>query len=52
MTSGLDIIDAPSPNFGERLSPVSMIVLHYTGMESGEAALARLRDPEAQVSAH
>ncbi len=52
MTSGLDILDAPSPNFGERLSPVSMIVLHYTGMESGEAALARLRDPEAQVSAH
>lgn len=29
-----------------------MIVLHYTGMPSGEAALARLRDPEAQVSAH
>ncbi|WP_066720384.1 N-acetylmuramoyl-L-alanine amidase [Sphingomonas pituitosa] len=52
MTSGLDILDAPSPNHGERLSPVSMIVLHYTGMESGEAALARLRDPEAQVSAH
>ena len=29
-----------------------MVVVHYTGMESGEAALARLRDPEAQVSAH
>jgi len=29
-----------------------MIVLHYTGMESGEAALARLRDPAAKVSAH
>ncbi|MBV9510721.1 MAG: N-acetylmuramoyl-L-alanine amidase [Caulobacteraceae bacterium] len=29
-----------------------MIVLHYTGMESGEAALGRLRDPEAKVSAH
>jgi len=29
-----------------------MVVLHYTGMESGEAALARLRDPEAKVSAH
>ena len=29
-----------------------MIVLHYTGMHTGEAALARLRDPEAKVSSH
>ncbi|MBW8743470.1 MAG: N-acetylmuramoyl-L-alanine amidase [Sphingomonas sp.] len=29
-----------------------MIVLHYTGMESAEAALARLTDPTAEVSAH
>jgi len=29
-----------------------MVVLHYTGMESAEAALERLCDPEAQVSAH
>lgn len=29
-----------------------MVVLHYTGMQSGEAALARMRDPEAKVSAH
>jgi N-acetylmuramoyl-L-alanine amidase len=29
-----------------------MLVLHYTGMTSAEAALARLRDPEARVSAH
>ncbi len=29
-----------------------MLVLHYTGMPSGEAALARLRDPAAKVSAH
>jgi N-acetylmuramoyl-L-alanine amidase len=48
----LTIIDAPSPNWNERTSPVSMIVLHYTGMESGEAALARLRDPAAEVSSH
>ena len=48
----LDIIDAPSPNFDGRQSPPDMVVLHYTGMESGEAALARLRDPDAQVSAH
>ncbi len=45
----------------ERLSPnqdarggvgVDMLVLHYTGMTSGEAALARLCDPAAKVSAH
>ena len=29
-----------------------MVVLHYTGMESGEAALARLCDPSAKVSSH
>lgn len=29
-----------------------MLVLHYTGMASGEAALQRLRDPVAEVSAH
>jgi len=29
-----------------------MLILHYTGMESEAAALARLREPQAQVSAH
>ena len=29
-----------------------MVLLHYTGMQTGEAALARLRDAEAKVSAH
>ena len=48
----VDFIAAPSPNFNERRAPPDMLVLHYTGMESGEAALARLRDPAAQVSAH
>lgn len=42
----------PSPNFDARRRPIDMIVLHYTGMESAEAALARLRDPAAKVSAH
>lgn len=46
------MIEAPSPNFDARSLPVSMIVLHYTGMETGEAAIARLRDPEAKVSSH
>ncbi|MCA0367263.1 MAG: N-acetylmuramoyl-L-alanine amidase [Proteobacteria bacterium] len=48
----VDPIAVPSPNFNERRAPPDMLVLHYTGMESGEAALARLRDPDAQVSAH
>jgi len=29
-----------------------MLVLHYTGMPTGEAAIARLCDPQAKVSAH
>jgi N-acetylmuramoyl-L-alanine amidase len=45
-------IDAPSPNFDTRVAPPDMIILHYTGMATGEAALARLCDPDAQVSAH
>ena len=48
----MTIIDAPSPNFDERTAPVSMIVLHYTGMQDGPSAIARLRDPEAKVSSH
>ncbi len=46
------LIDAPSPNFDARTRPPDMIVLHYTGMPSGEAAIERLRDPAAKVSAH
>jgi len=46
------IIDVPSPNQNNRQLPVSMLVLHYTGMESGTAALDRMRDEQAQVSAH
>jgi N-acetylmuramoyl-L-alanine amidase len=45
-------IAAPSPNFDARTGPPDMIVLHYTGMQTGEAALGRLRDPAAKVSAH
>jgi N-acetylmuramoyl-L-alanine amidase len=48
----IESIAAPSPNFDARTAPPDMIVLHYTGMQTGEAALARLRDPEAKVSAH
>jgi len=45
-------IDAPSPNFDSRTAPPDMIVLHYTGMPTGDGALDRLRDPAAKVSAH
>jgi N-acetylmuramoyl-L-alanine amidase len=48
----MDFIDAPSPNFDARKAPPDTLVLHYTGMPTGEAALARLRDPEAKVSSH
>jgi N-acetylmuramoyl-L-alanine amidase len=50
----LEIIDLPSPNFGARRDGArpDLVVLHYTAMVSAEAALARLRDPEAEVSAH
>ena len=45
-------IEAPSPNFDARTAPPEILVLHYTGMKSGEDALARLRDPESKVSSH
>lgn len=48
----MKVEDTPSPNFDDRTLPVSLLILHYTGMESGEAALTRMRDPEAKVSAH
>lgn len=47
-----DLIDCPSPNFDERDQSVSIVVLHYTGMTDGAAAIARLCDPESRVSCH
>ncbi|MFZ5705087.1 MAG: N-acetylmuramoyl-L-alanine amidase [Pseudomonadota bacterium] len=46
------IIDCPSPNHDERTLPVSMLVLHYTGMQDAASAIARLTDAEAKVSSH
>ncbi|MFL6844648.1 MAG: N-acetylmuramoyl-L-alanine amidase [Allosphingosinicella sp.] len=46
------IIESPSPNFDDRHLPVSMLVLHYTGMEDADLAIKRLRDPAAKVSCH
>ncbi len=47
----------PSPNHDarghdERPGGVDMLVLHYTGMTSAQAALAQLTDPASKVSAH
>ena len=42
----------PSPNFDDRRTAIDMLVLHYTGMETGDAALERMCDAEASVSAH
>ena len=48
----LKMTQAPSPNFDERTLPISLLILHYTGMETGEAALERMTDADAKVSAH
>ena len=45
---------APSPNFDERKDgrPPDMILLHYTGMQTGDAALQRLTTAASKVSSH
>lgn len=45
-------IERPSPNFDDRSRAADMIVLHYTGMQTGAEAIDRLCDPAAKVSAH
>lgn len=44
----------PSPNFGprRRVSAPDMIVLHYTGMKTGQGAEDRLCDAASEVSSH
>ena len=45
--------DAPSPNTDARPDePIDVLLLHYTGMQTAEAAIERLRDPAARVSSH
>src|SRR6185503_5762461 len=41
-----------SPNHDERKGAVDMLLLHYTGMTSAEAARERLCDPAVKVSSH
>jgi len=48
------LILSPSPNTDARPpgADIDHLVLHYTGMATAAAALARLTDPAAKVSAH
>lgn len=48
----MNITQTPSPNFDERTLPISMLVLHYTGMENGAAALSRMCEASSKVCAH
>jgi N-acetylmuramoyl-L-alanine amidase len=50
----MEIQDRPSPNHDARrggLAP-ALVVLHYTAMDSAEAALERMCDPATEVSTH
>jgi N-acetylmuramoyl-L-alanine amidase len=46
------IAERPSPNQDARPCAVDTLVLHYTGMQSAQAAIDRLRDAQARVSSH
>ena len=50
----MQCVAVPSPNFDARpaSTPVDLLVLHYTGMQTGAGAIEQLCDPEAKVSAH
>jgi N-acetylmuramoyl-L-alanine amidase len=48
----MNMIETPSPNFDDRLSPVSILVLHYTGMQDAASAIERLSNADAKVSCH
>jgi N-acetylmuramoyl-L-alanine amidase len=50
----LHIRELPSPNHDDRPAgtPIDTLILHYTGMQSAQDAIDRLRDPVARVSSH
>lgn len=50
----LPIANRPSPNFNDRPqpAPIDILVLHYTGMKTAEAAIDLLCSPQSKVSAH
>ncbi|CAN5181477.1 N-acetylmuramoyl-L-alanine amidase [soil metagenome] len=45
-------IETSSPNFDDRSLPITMIVLHYTGMPDAPSAIQWLANPASKVSAH
>jgi N-acetylmuramoyl-L-alanine amidase len=46
------MIETPSPNFDKRSLPVSILVLHYTGMPDAQSAISWMANPDSKVSAH
>lgn len=49
----LTFVERPSPNFNDRKGQaVQYLVLHYTAMDTAEAAIERLCDPKTEVSSH
>ncbi|GGD92436.1 N-acetylmuramoyl-L-alanine amidase [Aureimonas endophytica] len=54
MTPDTALVDAilPSPNVNERRAAPDILLLHYTGMEDGEAAARWLASERSQVSCH
>jgi N-acetylmuramoyl-L-alanine amidase len=46
------IVDAPSPNFDERGRAIDLLILHYTGMETAEIAIDRLRDQDPRAGVY
>ncbi|MCW2368072.1 N-acetylmuramoyl-L-alanine amidase [Sphingobium sp. B1D7B] len=46
------MIETPSPNFDDRTLPVSILVLHYTGMPDAQSAINWMANPDSKVSAH
>jgi N-acetylmuramoyl-L-alanine amidase len=50
----LQIRELLSPNHDDRPAgvPIDTLILHYTGMQSAQVAIDRLRDPVARVSSH
>lgn len=46
------LVERSSPNHDARPGAVDMLILHYTGMPTGVAALERMCDSDAKVSAH
>jgi N-acetylmuramoyl-L-alanine amidase len=45
----ITLSEMASPNFDGRDGPIDLVILHYTGMQTGAIALQRLRDPDPRA---